>query len=55
MTASAFRLSRGHDAEVVGRFGEQFIDYYLTIKEAELARYHGEVTEWEQKEYFELF
>ena len=36
-------------------FGEQFIDYYLTIKEAELARYHGEVTEWEQKEYFELF
>jgi glutamine synthetase len=36
-------------------FGQDFIDYYLTIKRAELARYHAEVTEWEQKEYFELF
>src|SRR5262249_6538962 len=36
-------------------FGQQFIDYYLTIKRAELARYHAEVTEWEQREYFELF
>ena len=36
-------------------FGQTFIDYYLTIKQAELARYHAEVTEWEQKEYFELF
>jgi glutamine synthetase len=36
-------------------FGQQFIDYYLTIKQAELARYQAEVSEWEQKEYFELF
>ena len=36
-------------------FGQEFVDYYITIKRAELARYHGEVTEWEQKEYFELF
>jgi glutamine synthetase len=36
-------------------FGRNFIDYYLRIKEAELARYHAEVTEWEQREYFELF
>jgi glutamine synthetase len=36
-------------------FGQDFVDYYLTIKRAELARYHAEVTEWEQKEYFELF
>lgn len=36
-------------------FGQGFIDYYLTIKRAELARYHTEVSEWEQKEYFELF
>jgi glutamine synthetase len=27
----------------------------LTIKRAEDARYHAEVTEWEQKEYFDLF
>ena len=31
------------------------IDRHLRIKEAELARYHAEVTEWEQREYFELF
>jgi glutamine synthetase len=36
-------------------FGKAFIDYYLRIKEAELARYQAEVTEWEQREYFELF
>ena len=36
-------------------FGREFVDYFLRIKEAELARYQAEVTEWEQKEYFELF
>jgi glutamine synthetase len=36
-------------------FGQGFIDYYVRIKEAELARYQAEVTEWEQREYFELF
>ena len=36
-------------------FGKGFIDYFLRIKQAEIARYQSEVTEWEQKEYFELF
>src|SRR6202011_876954 len=36
-------------------FGRAFIDYYLRIKEAEIARFQSEVTEWEQREYFELF
>jgi glutamine synthetase len=36
-------------------FGKGFIDYFLRIKQAEIARYESEVTEWEQKEYFELF
>jgi glutamine synthetase len=35
--------------------GQGFIDYYLRLKEFELARYRAEVTEWEQREYFELF
>ena len=43
------------DACLAEGFGGNFIDYYLRIKEAELARYHAEVTEWEQREYFELF
>ena len=36
-------------------FGKSFVDYYLRIKEAEIARYQSEVTEWEHREYFELF
>lgn len=43
-------------------FGAGFVDYYLRIKEAEIARYRAEqkedtreVTHWEQKEYFDLF
>jgi glutamine synthetase len=42
-------------------FGEAFVDYYAHIKEAELARFKaeatggGEVTAWEQNEYFDLF
>jgi glutamine synthetase len=36
-------------------FGQSFIDYYLRIKQFEIARYEAEVSEWEQKEYFELF
>jgi glutamine synthetase len=43
-------------------FGDGFVDYYLRIKDAEIARYRteekedkSEVTHWEQKEYFDLF
>ena len=36
-------------------FGDGFIEYYLHIKEAEIARFQSEVTDWEQQEYFELF
>lgn len=43
-------------------FGNAFIDYYLRIKEAEIARFRTEeradtsdVTRWEHKEYFDLF
>ena len=36
-------------------FGDAFVDYYLRIKEFEIARFQSEVTEWEHREYFELF
>ncbi len=35
--------------------GDTFIDYFLTIKDAEVARFLSEVTDWEQREYFEIF
>ncbi len=37
------------------KFGNQFIDYILHIKEAEVARFLSTVTDWEHKEYFEIF
>jgi glutamine synthetase len=45
-------------------FGDFFVDYYLHLKEAEIARYRNEVpenadpaevTEWEHREYFDLY
>jgi len=36
-------------------FGDNFIEYYCRIKEAEIARFQLEVSEWEQREYFDLF
>ena len=43
------------DSCLIEGFGRKFVDYYLRIKEAEIARFQSEVTDWEQKEYFELF
>ena len=37
------------------KLGDQFVDYILAIKEFELSRFFAEVTDWEQREYFELF
>jgi Glutamine synthetase len=36
-------------------FGDLFVSYFLHIKEAEIARFQLEVTEWEHREYFEMF
>src|SRR5262245_5986176 len=44
-----------NDTCLTDGFSRPFIDYYLRIKDAEIARYQAEVTEWEQREYFELF
>lgn len=35
--------------------GDQFVDYLLHIKRAEIARFLSTVTDWEHREYFEIF
>ena len=35
--------------------GSGFVDYYCRIKEAEIARFNLEVSDWEQREYFDLY
>jgi glutamine synthetase len=35
--------------------GDAFVDYFCAIKKAEISRYNLEVSEWEHREYFEMF
>lgn len=35
--------------------GDQWIDYYLMLKQSEIGRFLSHVTDWEQREYFELY
>jgi glutamine synthetase len=36
-------------------FGAPFVDYYVHIKNAEIERFQAEVSDWEHREYFEMF
>ena len=51
--------TRGHqpraDQCLAAGLRQGFVDYFIRIKQGELARYQTEVTDWEQREYFELF
>ena len=43
------------DAVLRDGLGSAFVDYYCRIKEAEIARFNLEVSDWEQREYFDFF
>ncbi len=43
------------DKVLVDGLGKTFVDYYCRIREAEIARFNAEVSEWEHKEYFDLY
>ncbi len=43
------------DAVLREGLGEAFVEYYCRIKEAEIARFNLEVSDWEHREYFDLF
>ncbi len=45
----------GKDKVLRAGFGDTFVDYYIHMKQAEIARYNLEVSEWEHREYFDLF
>ena len=36
-------------------FGETFIDYILAVKQNEIGRFLQHVTDWEHREYFEVY
>jgi glutamine synthetase len=35
-------------------FGDEFVDYFVRLKEFEINRFLSDVTDWEQREYLEL-
>ncbi len=35
--------------------GDAFVDYILTVKDSEVRRFLSYVTDWEHREYFEVF
>lgn len=37
------------------KLGAEFVDYYAHIKNTEIDRFLAEVTDWEHREYFEMF
>ena len=43
------------DAFFRGAFDDILIDYIVMMKRAEIDRFLGEITDWEQREYFEFF
>jgi glutamine synthetase len=43
------------DTYLVEQLGQDFVDYYCHIKQAELDRFNLEVSEWEHREYFDMF
>ena len=43
------------DVELTRAMGGRFVPYYAALKRAEIARFERTVTDWEQREYFDLY
>lgn len=43
------------DSVLAQAMGSQFVAYYAALKRAEIARFERTVTDWEQREYFDLY
>jgi glutamine synthetase len=43
------------DETLTRALGARFVSYYVALKRAEIARFERTVTDWEQREYFDLY
>jgi glutamine synthetase len=43
------------DTEMRRRLGEDFVKVFVAVKQFELARFHGHITDWEVNEYLEVY
>jgi len=48
-------IALGDDPFFRKELGAAFVDYYVHIKNAEIERFQAEVSDWEHREYFEMF
>lgn len=49
-------LSHLHDSSIMREaFGDDFVNYFIMIKQHEVVRYNQHVSDWEHREYFGLF
>ena len=57
LPASLMDAVRELDASAFFRqaFGDTFVDYMRAVKQSEIDRFLAHVTDWEQREYFEVF
>ena len=37
------------------KFGDKFVNYFIKLKSSEIQRFESYVTDWEHREYFEVF
>ena len=44
-----------HDSFFRDALGGAYVDYYVHMKNAEIERFQAEVSDWEHREYFEMF
>lgn len=51
----AIQALREDDALFREKMGDAWMDYFLMLKDSEVARFRDHVTDWEQREYFEMF
>ena len=54
-TSASTQNALANDPFFKNVLGEGFVRYYAHIKNAEIDRFQAEVSEWEQREYFEMF
>ena len=52
---AAMEALRADGAVYRKSMGDQWIDYFLMLKQSEIDRFLSHVTDWEQREYFELY
>jgi glutamine synthetase len=53
--SAQIKAALADDAPAFVAFGETFVDYIVQLKRCEIGRFLEYVTDWEHREYFEMY